>query len=214
MADWSLAKTTGAEPELFFCPSELNLLLIELRVLISVVWLADVAAPVGRLIVPETLLIFHVPDCVAATVQLPPWLAVTVPLTGWVTLDPSTGTRPETKAGVLVSMLDRLELAVVWLAAVAAPVGRGRVAALMGWVKADPSTFKAPPVVLVSFPSMLDRLELPVVWSAEVEAPAGRGKLAALMGCVVVPVGSKRSGLAAVPASTLPPDAESLRLTP
>jgi hypothetical protein len=33
-----------------------------------VVWLAEVAAPVGRDTVPVTLVMFQVPDCVEATV--------------------------------------------------------------------------------------------------------------------------------------------------
>ena len=61
-----------------------------------------------------------------------PCVTVTEPLTGCVTPEPSTGTRPETSAGVFVSMLDSDELPVVCRAEVAAPVGSGRVAALTG----------------------------------------------------------------------------------
>jgi hypothetical protein len=101
-----------------------------------VLWRALVDAPVGS------------GKDAALTAKVPvPALAVTVPDTGWVAgkLDtdtepligcvtplPSTGTLPDTKAGVLPSMELRELLPVTWLAAVAAPVGSGEEAMLTG----------------------------------------------------------------------------------
>lgn len=69
----------------------------------------------------------------AETVNVPePALAVTVPDT--------TGVPAFV---VFEAMVERVVLAVPWLEAVAAPVGRGREEALTGCVTPDPSTFRA-----------------------------------------------------------------------
>ena len=71
-------------------PSTKSLVAVTVRLEGIFVLIADrvvsVAAPVGKLIVPEMLVMFHVPDCVAAT----------VPLTGCVAGKLDTATVPST----------------------------------------------------------------------------------------------------------------------
>jgi hypothetical protein len=91
----------------------------------------------------------------------------------------------------LESMLARLEFAVAWFAAVAAPVGNGSEEAEIGCVACqnvpdtgtvwpEASTDRVPP----SLVSIEEREEFPEVCKADVDAPAGSGSEAAETGCV------------------------------
>ena len=105
---------------------------------------------------------------------------------------------------------------VVWFAAVAAPVGSGSDAADTATVLfGETATTSAGSVAIaavdaaftaaVFVPSLTLVVWFPsVVWFAAVAAPVGSGSDAADTGCVVVPVGSIRTGCAAVPKTFVP----------
>lgn len=127
-AGWSVAKTTRSVPA--------DLLPLFVSVVVPANWATLVEALDGGVVVTVPLTV-NVPE---------PAFAVTVPLTGWVTAEPST----------FKAVMDAMPWTVITsadavpavpkagcLAAVEAPAGRGREAADTGCVTAEPSTFKA-----------------------------------------------------------------------
>ena len=107
--------------------------------------------------------------------------------TGWVTPDPSTGTRPRASDGVFVSIEVSEPCAVVCAAKVAAPVGSGNEETDTGCVGGKLLTLTFPPacngepnVLLISVSVLPDAPVIP----KSVAAPSGNGSDTAETGWV------------------------------